>query len=104
MRDLLTLGISGGLAPCPEALGVMVIAVGLNRILLGLGLVVAFSFGLAAVLIVIGILLVRTKSLLDRLGRVGSRWQTILPIVSAVMATLLGLGILVRGMLSYLSG
>jgi ABC-type nickel/cobalt efflux system permease component RcnA len=42
---LLALGISGGLVPCPEALGVMLIAIGLNRILLGLGMVVAFSFG-----------------------------------------------------------
>jgi hypothetical protein len=41
------------LAPCPEALGIMVIAIGLNRTLLGLGLIVSFSFGLAAVLIVI---------------------------------------------------
>ena len=47
--SLLSLGISGGLVPCPEALGVMLIAVGLNRILLGLGMVVAFSLGLAVV-------------------------------------------------------
>jgi ABC-type nickel/cobalt efflux system permease component RcnA len=37
------MGVSGGLVPCPEALGIMVIAIGLNRILLGLGLIVAFS-------------------------------------------------------------
>jgi nickel/cobalt exporter len=55
LRDLLVLGISGGMVPCPEALGIMLIAIGLNRILLGLGMVVAFSFGLAAVLIAIGI-------------------------------------------------
>ena len=59
MSDLWTLGISGGLVPCPEALGIMLIAIGLNRILLGLGMIVAFSFGLAAILIIIGILLYR---------------------------------------------
>ena len=97
LSELLTLGISGGLVPCPEALGIMLIAVGLNRILLGLGMIVAFSLGLAAILIVIGVLLVRSKVLLDRLGQVGGRWQTVLPLVSAVIVTLLGLGIVVKG-------
>jgi ABC-type nickel/cobalt efflux system permease component RcnA len=102
LADLLTLGISGGLVPCPEALGVMLIAIGLNRILLGLGLIVAFSFGLAAVLIVIGILLVHSKSLLDRLGGVGGRWQRWLPLASALIVTVLGLGIVAKGVLAYL--
>jgi ABC-type nickel/cobalt efflux system permease component RcnA len=102
LSDLLTLGISGGLVPCPEALGIMLIAIGLNRIALGLGLIVAFSFGLAAILIVIGILLVRSKSLLDRFGAVGGRWQTTLPLASALIVTLLGLGIMAKGLLPYL--
>lgn len=97
LSDLLTLGISGGLVPCPEALGIMLIAVGLNRILLGLGVIVAFSLGLAAVLIVIGVLLVRSRTLLDRFGQVGGRWQTLLPLVSAVIVTVLGVGIVVKG-------
>ncbi len=97
MRDLLTLGVSGGLVPCPEALGIMLIAIGLNRILLGLGMIVAFSFGLAAILIIIGILLVRSKSLLERVSGAGGRWQTVLPLVSAVIVTVLGLGIVAKG-------
>jgi ABC-type nickel/cobalt efflux system permease component RcnA len=104
VKDLLTLGISGGLVPCPEALGVMLIAVGLNRITLGLGMVVAFSFGLAVILIVIGVLLVRSKSLLDKVGGVGGRWQTLLPVVSAAIVTVLGLGIMLKGLLPYLAG
>ncbi|MBE7552704.1 MAG: sulfite exporter TauE/SafE family protein [Anaerolineales bacterium] len=101
LSDLLTLGISGGLVPCPEALGVMLVAIGLNRVLLGLGLIVAFSVGLAAVLIVIGILLVRSKALLDRLGGLSGRWQKWLPLASAVVVTVLGLGIVVKGILTY---
>lgn len=104
IRDLLALGISGGLVPCPEALGVMLIAIGLNRILLGLGMVVAFSLGLAAILIVIGVLLVRSKTLLDRLGQAGGRWQTLLPVVSAAIVTVLGFGIMLKGLLPYFSG
>src|SRR5215203_2514310 len=101
--DLLAMGVSGGLVPCPEALGVMLIAIGLERIALGLGLIVAFSLGLAAVLIAIGILLVRFRGGLDRLGKPGSHWQRLLPLVSAVIVTVLGVGIALKGLISYVS-
>jgi nickel/cobalt transporter (NicO) family protein len=101
--DLLAMGVSGGLVPCPEALGVMLIAIGLGRIGLGLALIVAFSLGLAAVLIAIGILLVRSKSRLDRLGKPGSSWQRLLPLVSAAVVTLLGVGIVVNGLMTYIA-
>jgi ABC-type nickel/cobalt efflux system permease component RcnA len=101
--DLLAMGVSGGLVPCPEALGVMLVAIGLNRIGLGLGLIVAFSFGLAAVLIMLGILLVRFRSGMSRLGKWGSYWQWLLPLVSAVVVTLLGIGIVLKGVIAYLS-
>ena len=104
LRDLLALGISGGLVPCPEALGIMLIAIGLNRILLGLGMVVAFSFGLAAVLIVIGILLVRAKNFLESAGRAGQRWQNLLPLISAIIVTVLGVGIMLKGLWPYMMG
>ena len=102
LSNLVAMGVSGGLLPCPEALGIMVIAIGLNRILLGLGLIVSFSFGLAAVLIVIGILLVRSRSLVDRFGGVGSRWVSALPLASAVIVTALGVGITLSGLVTFL--
>src|SRR5690606_38749096 len=86
--SLVTMGIAGGLIPCPDALGIIIIAIGLNRILLGLGLIVSFSFGLASVLILIGILLVRSRSLLERFEKIGGGWKTALPLVSAVIVTL----------------
>jgi nickel/cobalt transporter (NicO) family protein len=101
--DLLAMGVSGGMVPCSEALGVMLIAIGLGRIGLGLALIVAFSFGLAAVLIAIGVLLVRSKSRLDRLGKPGSRWQRLLPLVSAVIVTLLGAAIVLKGLTVYIA-
>jgi ABC-type nickel/cobalt efflux system permease component RcnA len=96
------MGISGGLIPCPEALGIMVIAIGLNRILLGLGLIVSFSFGLAAVLIGIGILLVRSRSLIERFGGISRRWSSALPLCSAVIVTALGVAITLSGLATYL--
>lgn len=100
--SLLTMGVSGGLVPCPEALGIMVIAIGLNRILLGLGLIVSFSFGLAAVLITLGIMLVRSRSLLDRFGGASGNWSRVLPLASAVLVTVLGFGITLGGLSRYL--
>jgi ABC-type nickel/cobalt efflux system permease component RcnA len=102
LGSLVAMGVSGGLVPCPEALGIMVIAIGLNRILLGLGLIVSFSFGLAAMLIVIGILLVRSRSLVERFGGISSRWSSALPLCSAVIVTVLGVGITLSGLASYL--
>ncbi len=101
--DLLAMGVSGGLVPCPEALGVMLIAIGLNRIALGLGLIVAFSFGLATVLIAIGVLLVRSRSRLRRLGKQGGSWQRLLPLISAIVVTLLGAGIVLKGLIAYVA-
>ncbi len=101
---LLALGVSGGLVPCPEALGIMVIAVGLNRVLLGFGLIVAFSGGLAAVLIGLGILLVRFRPLVERLERLstgGQRLHRALPVVSAAIVALLGGGIVATGLAAY---
>jgi nickel/cobalt transporter (NicO) family protein len=102
LGSLMAMGVSGGLIPCPEALGIMVIAIGLNRILLGLGLIVSFSLGLAAVLIVIGILLVRSRSLIERFGGIGSRFAYTLPLCSAVIVTVLGIGITLSGLATYL--
>ena len=55
---LIGLGISGGLVPCPEALVVLLAAISLNKLLLGMLVLVAFSAGLAALLVLIGILVV----------------------------------------------
>lgn len=99
---LLAMGVSGGIAPCPEALGILVIAIGLNRVAFGLGLIVAFSLGLAAVLIAIGVLLVRARPLVERMSGIGGGWRTAIPLASAAIVTALGIGITVSGLASYL--
>jgi nickel/cobalt exporter len=54
MASLMALGASGGLVPCPSALVLLLSSVALGRIALGLTLLVAFSTGLAVVLMFIG--------------------------------------------------
>lgn len=101
-RGLLSMGVAAGLLPCPEALGIMIVAIGLGRIALGLGLIVAFSLGVALVLMAIGVLLVRSRSRLERLGGLGGRFGRYVPLTSAVVVTVLGVGIMLGGTISVL--
>lgn len=55
---LISLGVSGGMVPCPEALVVLLGAISLNRLMLGMAVLVAFSLGLASLLILVGIFVV----------------------------------------------
>ena len=93
--SLLALGISGGIVPCHGALVILLLAVALHRIAFGLLLLLAFSFGLAAVLIAIGVLMVKARPLVDRFSG-DSKWVQRLPIVSSVVIIAVGLGITVK--------
>lgn len=94
---LLTLGITGGMIPCPAALVVLLSAVALQRIAFGLLLIVAFSVGLAAVLVGTGILLVSARGFVQRWSGEGP-WLAYLPFVSPLVITPLGLVIAVRSL------
>lgn len=98
VRGLVTMGVSGGVIPCPEALGVLLLAVGLHRTAMGLGMIVAFSTGLALVLVGLGVVLVRARPLVDRLGaRRRPDAASWLPVASAVVVTVLGGVMAARG-------
>jgi nickel/cobalt transporter (NicO) family protein len=100
LRELLTLGISGGIVPCPAALVVLLSAVSMQRIGFGLLLIVAFSIGLAAVLIAIGLLMVYARNFMSRFqtnGRVITRW---LPLASSTIITLFGFGMIFQSVAS----
>ena len=87
--SLLSLGISGGMVPCPEALIVLIFAVSIQRIAFGLALLTAFSIGLAAVLIAIGIAMVYAGPAV-RKATGDAPWLKHLPIASALVVTILG--------------
>ena len=88
--QLFTLGITGGIIPCPAALIVLLSAFALHRVALGFFLIVAFSVGLAAVLIGFGTLMVYARRFMTRLqvdGPLTKRW---LPVASSMFITVLG--------------
>ena len=99
MRNLLALGISGGLLPCPSALILMLSAIALHQVGLGIALIVAFSLGLAGVLTAIGLFMVYAGKLLERLPIRHSALTTrFLPMASATFITLAGLLITIRAL------
>lgn len=94
--QLFTLGITGGIIPCPAALIVLLSAFALHRIGLGFFLIVAFSAGLAAVLIGFGLLMVYARRFMVRLrmdGPLTTRW---LPLASSAFILVLGLVLTVQ--------
>ena len=86
---LLSLGISGGIVPCVDALIGLLFAISLNKLVWGLIILCAFSLGLAAVLVAIGILMVLAKPVIERFTGEGL-WLQRLPMISAAVVILLG--------------
>ncbi len=104
---LVTLGISGGIVPCPGALALLLAAVAVGDVVGGLSLVVIFSLGLATVLVAIGTILVRAADqVLRRFGddfgatRIARRAS----VGSAVVVMLLGAVITTRALLDVVGG
>jgi nickel/cobalt transporter (NicO) family protein len=108
-RDLITLGVTGGILPCPSALVVMLAAISVGQVGLGLTLITAFSLGLAAALTAGGMLMLYSRAFVTRLGGLPfgknvpplwRQWTRLmsrqLPVVSAAIVALLGVIILVQ--------
>jgi ABC-type nickel/cobalt efflux system permease component RcnA len=87
---LVVLGVSGGIVPCWDAVLLLMFAISAQLLWIALPLLLAFSAGLASVLIAIGLAVVYAK------GAAGNRfansriWQA-LPLISAALLIVLGL-------------
>jgi ABC-type nickel/cobalt efflux system permease component RcnA len=97
MRGLVSVGISGGILPCPSALVVLLAAIALHRVGYGLLLIVAFSVGLAASVTGIGLVAVTAKRAFARMSLDG-RVIRALPALSAVFVLVLGVAMTVRAL------
>jgi nickel/cobalt transporter (NicO) family protein len=90
--SLIALGISGGMVPCPSALILMLSAIALGHPGAGLILLIAFSTGLALVLMACGMLAIYAKHLLPKdEGMVHQPLLRLIPVFSAVVVICLGL-------------
>ena len=98
-RNLLALGVSGGLLPCPSALILLLSAVALQKVGFGLLLIVAFSIGLAGVLTGIGLAMVYASKLFSHLPSQKTGLLRLLPAASALFITIAGIGITVKALI-----
>jgi high-affinity nickel-transport protein len=93
LRELCLLGVTGGIVPCPAALVVLLSAFSLHRIGFGLFLITAFSFGLAAVLVIVGLTMVYAKRVVSSRVRSGGAALRYLPFLSSAFMVVLGVAI-----------
>jgi ABC-type nickel/cobalt efflux system permease component RcnA len=89
LRHLVSLGLAGGLVPCWDAVGLVVLSAALGRLAVGVLLVIAFGAGMAAVLVGVGLLAARLKSAL--LSSAARSWESQLGLLSGLILAGLGL-------------
>jgi len=93
--DLILLGIAGGIVPCWDAIAMLAAAIVLGQLWLALPLLLAFSAGLAFVLVAIGVGVVLARKVarphLERHRDVLETVGKVLPLVTATLILLLGM-------------
>ena len=94
---LILLGVSGGIIPCWDAVILLGIAISTQQMWLGVPLLLAFSAGLASVLIAIGIAVVYAQRFGAGRWR-ERRWFRALPVVSALVVVGIGLWLCVESL------
>jgi len=87
--SLVSLGLAGGLVPCWDAVGLVVLSAALDRLAVGVLLVIAFGAGMAAVLVGVGLLAARLKSAMLSSG--ARSWESQLGLLSGLILAGLGL-------------
>ena len=87
--NLLVLGISGGLVPCPAAIATLLAAIAAGRIAQGLTMAIFFSVGLGAVMMTIGVILSHAGRLTEHIAA-NQEFSRRMGIVSAALITLIG--------------
>ena len=88
-RSAVLAAASGNIAPCPAALVVLLAAISLHRVGYGLVLIVTFSLGLAAVLTLLGVAVVRGAAWLAGQPRF-ERFARIAPLLTACAIAVVG--------------
>jgi nickel/cobalt exporter len=87
---IVLMGMGGGIVPCWDAVLLLVAAAAMNRVGFAVPLLLAFSAGLGAVLVILGIGVVYAYKTGEKRFR-EHRWFQVLPMISAVL--LVGIGI-----------
>lgn len=89
--------MSGGIAPCPAAIVVLLTALHLHRVGYGLALIVVFSLGLATILTGLGIAVVRGAAWLSK-HSLFERVSRNAPFITATVISIIGASMLAQGL------
>ncbi len=89
-RNLIAMGASAGIIPCPSALVVLLGAISQHQVALGLLLIVTFSLGLAGTLTALGLIVVGARDRVAARAGVNGRIVSALPAVSAIVIVVVG--------------
>lgn len=100
--NLIQLGVSGGLVPCPAAIATLLVAIGAGRTAEGLTMVLFFSLGLGLVMMAIGVFLSRARTLTERFSA-NQEFSRKMGLLSAIIITALGAYTLFHSVRSVLS-
>jgi nickel/cobalt transporter (NicO) family protein len=90
LRELIGLGLAGGLVPCWDAVVLILLAEAVGRLALGLALLSAFSLGMACVLVTVGMMAAHLQSLIKSRDSEGV-WVHRLSLLSALAITAIGI-------------
>jgi nickel/cobalt transporter (NicO) family protein len=93
-------GFTGGLLPCPAAIAVLLVCLQLKAFTLGIAMVAAFSIGLAATLVGIGIMAAWGTRRAAKAWSGFDVWSRRMPYISGALVMALGLLITLRGLWS----
>ena len=95
----MALGLMHGIIPTFDALAIILVALSLQKTILGAGLIFAYSLGIGSVLVIIGVLVVRAQTaLLDHPQY--ERASRHAPAIAAGMVVVLGLWLILRTLIA----
>ena len=97
-RQIVWFGFTGGLLPCPSAIAVLLVCVQLKAFALGVAMVLAFSVGVGATLVLIGLAVVWSAGRLSKTWPGFDRAAQRIPFLSAGIVFLIGLVLTVTGL------
>ena len=96
------LAFSGGLIPCPSALAVLLAGVSIGKVGHGIIMILVFSVGLGGALVILGVGVLTSRSLLNRLGSARTYLRH-LDLVGPAFIVMVGILFLIHGPFGSLS-
>lgn len=98
LGGLVVMGLMHGIVPTFDALAIILVALSVQQVALGVGLILTYSLGIASVLIAVGALFIRAqKVLLESPRFIG--FSNRASMMAAVVVILFGLSLIVRTLL-----